>query len=176
MDKLESGFVSNLLHFIQRGKLLDWVKDDPAQAEPALRAIWTTESIVVVERIRNFCQGLPGEVSRGVGARTNLASVLLMALGAETYPPYRVTIFGKAYALFGFESLGRDFDESEHYAHALKFLDALCGEAEGFRLEIRHQLDAQSIIWLLFEKNETVPRKIWLMALGRDSVHRPRSY
>lgn len=175
VDKLESGLVSNLLHYIQRGRLLDWVKDDPAQAESALRAIWTTESIDVVERIRGFCSDLPGEVLSGVGARTNLASVLLMALGAETYPPYRVTIFGKAYAQFGFESPSRDFDESEHYAHALSFLDALCDEAKGFRLEVRHRLDAQSIIWLLFAKNETVnlasTRKIWLMALGRDSVH-----
>jgi len=97
---------------------------------------------------------LDPEVIRGLGKRTNVASVLLMCLGAKKHPPFQVTVFNEAYEHTGFGGPGEDADEAELYSHALDFLDLFIDEASKRGLNLPHRLDAQSALWLFIKSKE----------------------
>ena len=77
----------------------------------------------------------------------NVISVLLMGLDVERYPPFRVGVFNNAYERTGYDRPDGDADEAALYEHALGFLDRFIEEAAKRGLELRHRLDAQSVIW-----------------------------
>ena len=183
VEVLDEGLVSNLFYYINRDNLIHWIQEEPIQATAALRAIWADDASDAGARIRAFCRLLPAQLISGVGSRANLASILLMALGAENYPPFRIRVFQRSYEAFGFGSPANNLDEAETYGHALDFLDALKHDAGAAGIPIRHRLDVQSIVWVLMEGSEetssepvepmkTSKRKsVWLMALGPGSQH-----
>ena len=91
---------------------------------------------------------LPDSALRGsVGNSTNVASVLLMGLDVEQHPPFRVGVFNNAYDRTGYYRPERGADEVTLYEHALGFLDRFIQEAAERGLELRHRLDAQSVVW-----------------------------
>lgn len=175
--KFAEGINFNLLFYVQREKLKGWIRTDSSAAESALKAIWSTESSGVAERIRNFFDKFPVDLVTGLGSRTNLVSVLLMGVDAERFPPYRATVFNEAYSAFEIDIPGKDFDEAETYEFALRFLRKLVDGSGAENLAIRHPLDAQSAVWMLHQDGllagPVVPRRrnIWLMALGPQSEH-----
>ena len=186
VDELDRGLTSNLLFYINKEQLINWVREDPNEADRALRAIWADDPNDAVECIRSFCGILPTELISGIGARTNLASILLMALGAERYPPFRIGVFRDAYETFSFDAPNGNLDEGATYGRALEFLDTLLREADELGIKVRHRLDAQSIVWVLLRAGDVKSdesdygaavstlssrKPIWLMALGRRSVH-----
>ena len=79
----------------------------------------------------------------------NLASVLLMGLGVQEYPPFQKKMFTDAYERTGYEHPAQDADEATLYDHALAFLDRFIEEAENRGVKLRHRLDAQSLAWVL---------------------------
>ena len=183
VEALDEGLASNLFFYINRDNLIRWIREEPHQATAALQAIWADDASDTAARIRAFCRLLPAQLISGVGSRTNLASILLMALGAENYPPFRIRVFQRSYEAFGFGSPANNLDEAGTYGHALDFLDALKRDAGAAGIQIRHRLDAQSIVWVLMEGSDgTSPgpvepmknskrKSVWLMALGPGSQH-----
>ena len=171
VDELDRGLSSNLLFYINKEKLLLWIREEPDEADRALRAIWGDDAKDAVERVRGFCRTLPTQRIGGIGTRTNLASVLLMALGADSYPPFRIGIYRDAYEAFGFDAPIEDQDEGATFGYALEFLDALVLGADAAGIRVRHRLDAQSIVWMLLADEPLPPnhKTVWLMALGRGS-------
>ena len=111
--------------------------------------LWGGDEDEPSERIGSFCELLPAQASSGPGTRTTLASVLLMGLDVEQYPPFRVTPFGKAYQQTGYGDPERGASEAEIYEHALEFLDRFIEEASRRDLAMRHRLDAQSLVWAI---------------------------
>ena len=102
----------------------------------------------MAEPVRDFAEILPDSALRGsVGNRTNVISVLLMGLDAENYPPYRVRLFTEAYRRTGYPTPDRQADEADVYEHAWGFLDRFIDEARERGVELRHRLDAQSVVW-----------------------------
>ena len=87
----------------------------------------------------------------------NVVSVLLMALDAEQYPPFRITTFEKAYDLTGYGRPESGSNEAVLYEHALDFLDRFIEEAAERELEIQHRLDAQGIVWGILLDNDEPP-------------------
>ena len=128
--------------------LRNWVDTSPEAALKALQAIWTRHDLSLSERIRTFGSLFPRDVISGAGTRLTVISQLLMGLDIEQYPPYKTEAFKLAYERTGYDSLWQGADEVALYKHALGFLDRFMKEAKDRGLELRHRLDAQSLVWL----------------------------
>ena len=142
------GMSSNLIHSIQLSKFGRWIDEPPGDARRALQEIWTRGESSYMQGISAFSELFPKSVISGVGTRINVISVLLMGLDVEQYPPYRRRAFEKAYDRTGYGRPTRNADEAALYEHALGFLDRFISEARDRGLELRHRLDAQSLVWL----------------------------
>ena len=147
---VKSGISSNLIHLISLTRFRDWVNGSKGDALRALQALWTRSDAPVAERIRAFDNLLPksdpGSDITGPGTRMNVVSVLLMGLDVEQYPPFRITVFEKAYERTGYDKPAH-YDEAALYEHSLGFLDRFIEEAKNRGLTLRHHLDAQSVVW-----------------------------
>ncbi len=153
---VKSGIAGNLIHHITQSRFRTWIDGFPDDALRALRAIWTRNDLPSADRIHAFSalfpasgtsrEGHPVGVS-GTGTRTTVASVLLMGLDIHEYPPFRVTVFDRAYERTGYERPEKGADEAALYEHALGFLDRFIKEAQARGLPLRDRLDAQSVVW-----------------------------
>ena len=149
-SQVSIGIVSstnNLIHYISISRFRDWVNGSPDDALKALQALWTRDDVSVAKRVSDFAELFPPSVTSGAGTRANTASVLLMGLDVEQYPPFRVGVFNSAYDRTGYEKPDGSADEADLYEHAIGFLDRFIEEASKRGLELRHRLDAQSVVW-----------------------------
>ena len=151
---VKDGLAVNLVHWITVNALHSWIKSKPDDALDAMRALWAEDDTPIRDRIRNFVprvQPGPGyeDDFNGPGTRLRLISVLLMALGPTTYPPYGERYFVKeGYKRTGYPMPPKGADEAALYEHALEFLNELVerAAAQGFARPC-NRLDAQSIVW-----------------------------
>ena len=148
-ELVKRGIGGNLVFSVQQKKFRDWIDESSDDARFALQMLWKGDEDQPSERIDSFCELLPAQASSGPGTRTTLASVLLMGLDVEQYPPFRVTPFSKAYQQTGYGDPARGASEAETYEHALDFLDRFIEEASERGLSLRHRLDAQSLLWAI---------------------------
>ena len=148
-ELVKRGISGNLVFSVEQKKFRDWIDESSDDARFALQMLWGGDEDEPSERIDSFCELLPAPASSGSGTRTTLASVLLMGLDVEQYPPFRVTPFGKAYQQTGYGDPERGASEAETYEHALEFLDRFIEEAAERSLPLRHRLDAQSLLWVI---------------------------
>ena len=144
---VKRGFGGNLIFSIEQAKLRDWIDESSEDALLALQALWTQDNSPISERIRDFCSLLPRSASSGSGSRTAVSAVLLMGLDAEQFPPFRVSVFDPAYDQVAYGRPAQGADEAEIYEHALGFLNRFLEEAARRGVELRHPLDAQSVVW-----------------------------
>ena len=149
--RVKSGLASNLIFHITQAQFREWIDKSPDDALKALQSIWTRDDSSTSERIRAFSELLPPSVISGSGTRMSLASVLLMGIDVEQYPPFRVGVFKDAYKRTGYDPPPKGADEAALYEHALEFLDQFIMEAQTRGLPVRHQLDAQSLVWAIRE-------------------------
>ena len=148
--------INNLIHYIQISRFHGWMNESSDDALIALQTLWTRDDVSVAERISDFADLFPSAVASGAGTRANVASVLLMGLNVEQYPPFRVRLFNEAYKLTGYELPERGADEADLYEHALGFLDQFMDEAKKRGLTMRHPLDAQSYAWGILCRTRTL--------------------
>ena len=148
-DLVKSGIGGNLVHPIQQQKFRGWIDESPRESLFALQMLWEGDEDNPGERIDSFCELLPPHASSGAGTRTTLSSVLLMGLNVEQYPPFRVNVFNSGYRQTGYGEPEGAAREAELYEWALGFLDQFIEEASNRGLELRHRLDAQSVVWAL---------------------------
>ena len=153
-DLVKRGVQGNLIFSVELAKFGDWLDEEPDASLRALSALWVEGDAVVSERVRGFAALLPRSASGGPGVQTTLASVLLMGVDVRAYPPFRVTLFEKAYTRTGFPQLDPGADEAEQYEHALDFLDRIIEEASARGLSLRHRLDAQSVVWAVLRTDD----------------------
>ena len=146
---LKRGFADNLIFAVQQAKFRDWLVRSPEDVLNALKALWAEGGISITDRVRAFSAQFPPSQISGTGTRLTVASVLLMGLDVEQYPPYAFTVFDDAYKLTGYDRPQRNADEAESYDHALGFLDRFIEEASQRGLTLRHRLDAQSVVWAI---------------------------
>ena len=151
---------NNLLHFVQISRLRNWIDNEPDGPLTCLRVLWAESDIAVTERVAGFVKLLSTSVVSGVGSRSNVASVLLMGLDVEEYPPFRVTAFDKGYELTNYARPAQGADEAALYGHALGFLDRFIDEAQQRGLMLRHRLDAQSVLWALVGDRDPQPSTV----------------
>ena len=140
--------------------LVKWTRENlDNTARNALERLWedgdritaANASAEAVRRIRDFAGRLPKDkLSGGPPSHLRPISVLLMALGAERYPPFKTTEFDATYARLDYPPPAPDADEAGLYEHALGFLDRLIDEARKRGLDRpADRLEAQSVVWAL---------------------------
>ena len=156
-ELVKRGIGGNLVFRVEQKKFRDWIDASSADALFALQMLWGGDEDEPSERINSFCELLPAHASSSRGPRTTLASVLLMGLDVEQYPPFRVTPFDKAYQQTGYGEPERAASEAETYEHALGFLDRFIDEAAERGLPLRHRLDAQSLLWTIQDEAPVSP-------------------
>ena len=139
------------------GPFESWLNRSPANALRALQAIWTQNDSSATERIRAFSDIVPRSVVPRPGTFTTLASVLLMGLDVEKYPPFRITLLENAYKRTGYGKPNPVASEATLYEHALSFLDRFIEVAANHGLTLRHRLDAQSIVWKFVNELPPLP-------------------
>ena len=144
---VKRGVGGNLINGIMQSRFGNWIDGEPGNSLLALQKIWAEGNSTVSQRIREFCDILPRSAISGSGTRMNTVSVLLMGLDVEQFPPFRVTVFNQAYERTGYARPEQGADEATLYEHALDFLDRFIEEAAKRDLELRHRLDAQSVVW-----------------------------
>ena len=148
-ELVKRGIGGNLVFSVEQKKFRDWIDESSDDALFALQMLWGGDEDEPSGRIDSFCKLLPAPASSSSGTRTTLASVLLMGLDVEQYPPFRVTPFGKAYRQTSYGDPAQGASEAETYEHALEFLDRFIEEASGRGLPLRHRLEAQSLLWAI---------------------------
>ena len=147
----------------------DWLDDSPDSALDALQLIWAEDNSSITERIRTFTNLFPQSAIRGrEGTRARFISVLLMGLDVKDYPPFGLTVFNKAYDQTGYNRSESGSDEADLYDHALGFLDRFMEESAERGLNLRHRLDAQSIVWALDQGRDEVPEEEDLLQVGPE--------
>ena len=133
--------------------LIRWLDEHADDALTGLQSLWTPGTQTIEQRVQVMADHL-SVFLRTKGARTNVASVLLMGMSAENYPPYRARLFEWAYKRTGYPEPEKDAVEGALYEHALGFLDRFIDEAAQRELTLRHRLDAQSVLWALMGGRE----------------------
>ena len=83
-------------------------------------------------------------------------SVLLMGVDVHKYPPFQTTTFQEAYDHVGYQRPNKGADEAALYEHSLGFLDRFIEEASERGLDLRHRLDAQSLVWMILNMDPPV--------------------
>ena len=157
IDLVKRGIGGNLVHRIEQAKFRDWIDDAPDDARFALQMLWEGDEDEPDERIASFCELLPDQASSGQGTRTTLASVLLMGLDVEQYPPFRTTPFDRAYQQTAYGEPEQGASEADIYGHALEFLDRFIEEASERDLAIGNRLEAQSLVWAIQDEERPPP-------------------
>ena len=155
-SQVKGGVAGNLIFRIEQSKFRHWIDESPDDALLALQALWTRDALAAAERVSDFSDLLPRSVNSGPGVRLTTASVLLMGLDVEQYPPLRVGVFNEAYDRTGYGRPERGADEAALYDHALGFLDRFIKEASERGLSLRHRLDAQSVVWGIQEDGDAL--------------------
>lgn len=132
-----------------------WLDNSPTDALKALKAIWTQDNHPVSDRIAKFCNllGESDEITGDKATRAHIASVFLAGFNVYEYPPFLYKMFREAYRLTEYAQPEGD-DEVTLYNHALGFLDRFIDEAKERGIELRHRLDAQSLVWAIDTENE----------------------
>ena len=154
---IDSAGAYNLFsHWSNVDNFRKWLDDSTDNVFRVLQVIWADHDSSLADRIRGFGSLLPSTVMSGQGVRATAISVMLMGLNVDDYPPYRTEAFNKAYDFTGYGKSTRNADEAGRYEHALGFLDRFIDEASQRGLELRHRLDAQSLVWLLHYKLDGV--------------------
>ena len=138
-----------LVHFTVKSNFNRWLDENPEDALSALQAFWSREDSAVGERVRRFSERMPGTVSTGRGTRLTIISQLLMGLDVEKYPPFQTRALEKTYSRIDYPKHVSDADEVALYAHALRFFDKFIEEASKRGVNLRHRLDAQSVMWAI---------------------------
>ena len=81
-DLVTSGVENNLVHYVNKSKLQDWMKENGDDARHVLWNFWKPEQ-EFSERFTTICPHLP--VS-GAGTHANMVSVLLMGIDTQNFP------------------------------------------------------------------------------------------
>ncbi len=138
----------NLLNWRALQSLEQWFEESPDDALKALQGIWTKDDVTIGQRIRGFTERLPHpKFARGAGVRARNGAAFLMAIDVEQYPPFMTSLFNDGYERTAYAKPEREADAASLYEHALGFLDRFIEEASERGLELRHRLDAQSVMW-----------------------------
>ena len=141
------GAPNNITSFFNHGKFLDWVGLRGDEAGALLRDLWAGAGDPL-DRFGRLLEQVPKEAVAGPGTRTNVLSLLLLALDRHGLPPFKVTALERSYALVNFAG-DAAHSEIELYRRSIAFYDELLERAKTDGLELRDRLDAQGVMYCI---------------------------
>ena len=153
---------NNLLDFRAVDNFLTWIEAEPVSARQALGALWGPEDLAV-EAIDEFAQLYPKTQQ---GEILSVASVLLLALDATLYPPFRSRTVTAAFKRTSFGQPDPGSSASTVYQFWLEFLDYFITVAAEQDLILADRLDAQGLVWAVIKYEDKPPP--WPQALWDD--------
>ncbi len=177
LDVVKKAISNNLASTYDKTSLRNWFREQPEEARAALQAIWAEDArLSIADRIRAFTPLIPDTLpsgrqapTRGTGTRLRWIALLLMARGANQFPPYKVTEFAETYERTGHPPPASDGDEASHYEHALGFLDELVRRARESGLERpKDRLEAQSVLFAV-AGDRGKERPYWFVGASWDA-------
>ena len=145
---------NNIIFYVNKTKLTNWIANDEAKAREALLALWSEDDRPAGDRVRSFDAIVPETVWQrsAIGTRLTSASYLMMAIDPHRYPPYQRNAFTKTYRRLEYP-MPSATDAGGVYEHALGFLEHLLEEAHQRGMDKPStRLDAQSVVWQLREE------------------------
>ena len=134
---------SNLVAVMTKTRVADWVEEKPDEARRTFLAIWDSDA-PPEDRLDALDATRPEEHLSTQGERLSLGSVLLMADGAESHPPLKISALRLALRLAGWGE-PKDASVADLYVLAMTLFDELCE----FVPALRDRLDAQGAVWAL---------------------------
>ena len=167
---------NNIIFYVNKTKLTNWIANDQAKAREALLALWSEGDRPASDRIRSFDAIVPKTVwpRSAVGTRLTSASYLMMGIDPHRYPPYQRNTFTKTYRRLEYP-MPSATDAGGVYEHALGFLDHLLEEAHQRGMDKpRTRLDAQSVVWQL--RKEPVKDEEDSSSVGEESLVEVRGF
>ncbi|MGW6174098.1 McrB family protein [Arthrobacter sp. NPDC055138] len=140
---------TNLVNQYFMMSLVKAAREYPEKLSDAVLEFWRdSPSPERLDRLERHLRELnPARLSSG-GA-IGFGSLLLMALGPNSYPPFRARKTGEFMKLAGIQPLGTSARPSERYRQLLDVLDAIMEQAQTAGLPIADRLDAQGLLWTL---------------------------
>lgn len=140
---------NNLINWRAGAVFLKWMAESPNETAEALRNLWREDADGSADAVSAFISGIPQNLEFRLNDAATLASVLLLAVDAAAFPPFRGTVFNTAYRLLGEEPPHKDATPGEVWQHALDFLDKFIAEASRRGVRLEDRLEAQGVIWVL---------------------------
>lgn len=142
----------NLIHYYVVDDFRKWVKDHAEEAQAALREFSRFEGAEAMDR---FLSHLPrsGQL-KGDGARISLASVFLMAVDPENFPPYREQWVRATRRLTTGYRPQESATEGEQYVLFLEWMDQISEAMATVGRPLENRLVTQSLAYLVIEWKE----------------------
>jgi len=176
LDQLSKAFKSsrnNLTTWRSHEPVLAWLAENPERGRDALLGLWTALDAdekawphVVSQRLDAFFDDLPSDLIPTPGERLRVAAFLMMAHGAESYPPLTARLLRRAWDLTHWKAAPPESTVGWRYVRWMIFLDELVHDSEASDGTLRDRLDAQSAVWLLVRMKEA-PRA-WTSELWEE--------
>lgn len=137
---------NNIIDWRAYDDFLKWMAADGAGATRTIGLLWSDRT-VDEDAVTEFVRDLSSQFKIGTSMALTIASVLLMAVDATVYPPYRRTAFSSNFALVGYPDSPKDAPAGQVWAYAMSFLDRVREECEKRGVALRDRLDAQGAVW-----------------------------
>ena len=148
-DLLRRAFTSklnNLTNWQDHDPFLKWISADSDQCRSALHALWSVDG-PPEERLQGFCDQVPADILRTLGARLSIGTFLLMAEDAHRLPPAKIDAFRRAWKLARRGDGPSGAGPGAIYGDILRFLDDLVRDGRNWPIPLRDRLDAQGAVW-----------------------------
>ena len=135
---------TNLVDWRTRDAFLAWAERHPGHARGAVTAVMRDPSS---EALTRFAAALPDDVLPQRGQRLSIASVLHMATGVETSPPWRARYVDDFLRITGFHRPEPTATDGEVYDFFLGTLDAVMDICARRGIHLADRLDAQGLLY-----------------------------
>lgn len=107
----------------------------------------------VEKRVNRFLNIVPADKPSGLGSRLSITSFLLMGSNPKNHPMYRAIDYATVERLLGWE-VPEGVTPGEAYRRHRSFVNMFLDRLKKAKLDVRSYLDAQSLIWILANKND----------------------
>jgi len=137
---------SHLVDFRVLDTFMTWAKVEAAVAAEALQRLLASPT---PEGIDAMLELVPAQAASGIGARLSLASVILMSVDPERFPPWRASAFERTLQLASLYKPQESATEGEYYLLFLETVDAIQGALLKRGVQVRDRLDTQGVMWAM---------------------------
>lgn len=144
---------NNLTSWRSHNLFIQWTAEHQDEARKAMLVLVDNRNYPVQQRVDRFLSMVPADKPLGFGSRLSIASFLLMGSNPKNHPMYRTTDYETVERLLGWK-VPDGISPGEAYRRHRSFVNMFLDRLRKAKLDARDYLDAQSLIWMLANKND----------------------